>query len=422
MKILHLSTFDSRVGSAIAAYRLHQGLLSIGISSEMFVRTKFGDDKTVVTHSAKWEPLLYRLNASLDSWELRRYPRKKSGMFSIQGGRDLIPCYISRINPHLINLHGVCNSFLQIGTLSKIHKPIVWRLPDMWAFTGGCHYSDNCDYFKDSCGACPHLGSVEENDLSRRTWKRKAKAWENINLTIVTPSSWLADLARSSSLFKNRRIEFIPNGLNTSLYKPTNKLAMRELLNLPKDKHIVLFGAANATSDPRKGFPLLQRALQELSQSKWQDKIELVVFGSSEPENATDFGFQVHYVGKLNDTISLSALYSAADVMIAPSVQENFAATVLESLACGTPCVAFKIGGMPDLIEHQKNGYLAVPYQTNDLAQGIVWVLENQDRHQNLANYAREKVEKEFTRELQARRYLSLYEKVIGSGNSAIPE
>lgn len=420
MKILHISTYDSKVGSAIAASRLHQGLLSIGVSSQMLVRNKFGDDQTVSAYGAGWEQLLYRFNVSLDSRELRRYSHKKPGMFSIQGRYDLIPRHVSRLNPHLVNLHGVCNSFLQIGTLSKIHKPIVWRLPDMWAFTGGCHYSDNCSRFKDSCGACPHLDSKTENDLSRRTWKRKAKAWENVDLTIVTPSSWLAKLARSSSLFKNRRIEFIPNGLNTSLYKPVNKPAIRELLNLPQDKYIVLFGAANATSDPRKGFSLLQIALQELSQSKWQDKIELVVFGSSEPENPVDFGFKSHYVGKLNDTISLSALYTAADVMVAPSVQENFAATVLESLACGTPCVAFEIGGMPDLIEHQKNGYLAVPYETSDLAQGITWVLENQERYRNLASYAREKVENEFTRERQARRYLSLYEEILGSKNVSI--
>lgn len=413
MKVLHLSTFDSRVGSAIAAYRLHQGLQSIGVSSQMLVRTKFGDDCTVQPSNTKWEQLLYRGNTSLDSRALRRYPHKKPGMFSIQGRRDSIAHRVSRIDPHLVNLHGVCNSFFQISTLSKLDKPIVWRLPDMWAFTGGCHYSDNCDRYKESCGACPHLGSNKQNDLSRRTWQRKANAWKDVDLTVVTPSSWLAELARSSSLLKNRRIEFIPNGLNTSLYKPANKPAIRELLNLPQDKHIVLFGATNATSDPRKGFPLLQKALQELSQSKWQQQIELVVFGSSEPEKPTDFGFKSHYVGKLNDTISLAALYSAADVMVAPSVQENFAATVLESLACGTPCIAFKVGGMPDLIEHQKNGYLAVPYHTNDLAQGIAWILEDQERYLKLAYRARAKVENEFTQEIQARRYVSLYEEIL---------
>jgi len=171
----------------------------------------------------------------------------------------------------------------------------------------------------------------------------------------------------------------------------------------------------NATSDRRKGFHLLQPALQSLSKFGWHDRTELVVFGSSQPSNQADLGFKSHYFGKLGDDISLALVYAAADVFVAPSIQDNLPNTVMEAIACGTPCVGFNIGGMPDMIEHQQNGYLAKPYEIEDLAQGIAWVRENPERHQKLSRRAREKTEQEFTLELQARRYLSLFTEILKS-------
>jgi glycosyltransferase involved in cell wall biosynthesis len=182
---------------------------------------------------------------------------------------------------------------------------------------------------------------------------------------------------------------------------------------LPQDKQLVLFGALKATSDKRKGFHLLQPALQDLSKSGWQEGLELVIFGSSAPEKPLDLGFKTHYLGTLSDDLSLALVYSAADVFVLPSTQDNLPNTVLEAIACGTPCVAFNIGGMPDMIEHQKNGYLAQPYKIEDLAQGIAWVLENKERHRKLGDRAREKAEQEFTLEIQARRYLSLFTEIL---------
>jgi glycosyltransferase involved in cell wall biosynthesis len=196
------------------------------------------------------------------------------------------------------------------------------------------------------------------------------------------------------------------------VYKPTNKGVARELLGLPHDKQLILFGSLRTTSDRRKGFHLLQSALQDLSKTDWKDRLELVVFGYSQPENPPDLGFKIHYLGTLNDDLSLTLSYSAADVFVAPSMEDNLPNTVMESMACGTPSVAFKIGGMPDMIEHKKNGYLAQPYEVKDLAQGIVWVLENEERYHKLSYRAREKVEQEFTLEIQAHRYLSLFEEI----------
>ena len=183
------------------------------------------------------------------------------------------------------------------------------------------------------------------------------------------------------------------------------------------DRQIILFGANLATSDRRKGFHLLLPALQKLSQSQWQTRIELVVFGASQPSESPDFGFKTNYIGKLSDDISLSLLYAAADVFVAPSLQDNLPNTVMEALACGTPCVAFKIGGMPDMIEHEQNGCLAQPYEVKDLERGIKWVLEDKERWRKLCDRAREKVEQEFTVDLQAHRYLSLFEEIVSHSN-----
>jgi glycosyltransferase involved in cell wall biosynthesis len=296
---------------------------------------------------------------------------------------------------------------MQIETISKLKRPLVWTLHDMWAFTGGCHYTGDCERYLKSCGGCPQLGSSKNWDLSSWIWQRKAKAWRNLNLTIVTPSTWLANCAKSSSLFKDLQIEVIPNGLDTQTYRPINKRVARELLNLPQDKQLILFGAVRSTSDTRKGFHLLKPALEDLSKSGWKDRLEVAIFGAA--ENQPDFGLKVHYLGHINDDLPLAIIYSAADVMLVPSIQEAFGQTASESLACGTPVVAFNATGLKDIVDHQINGYLAQPFKVEDLAQGIAWVLENPDRHEKLSYHARQKAEQEFTQEIQARRYLSVF-------------
>lgn len=413
VKILHLSTYDTAGGAARAAYRLHQGLQSINIHSQMLVQDKFSDDKTVVPPETNFENSLAKLGHALDALPPKFYRQRQPVEFSTQWPPDLIFPRITRINPDIINLHWINESYLKIETIAKLSKPVIWTLHDMWAFTGGCHYDQECGQYVNSCGACPLIGSNKNFDLSRWIWQRKSKAWKNSHLTIVTPSAWLAKCANSSSLFRDRRIKVIPYGINTQRYKPINRQIVRKVLNLPQDKQLVLFVAVNATSARRKGFNFLQLALQSLCKSGWQDKVELVVIGSSQAENQTDLGFKSHYLGKLSDDISLTQIYAATDVFVAPSIQDNLPNTVLEAIACGTPCVAFKIGGMSDMIEHQKNGYLAQPFEMEDLAQGIAWVLEDKERHQKLCDRAREKVEQEFTQELQARSYVSLYTEIL---------
>ena len=413
MKILHISTKDLEGGAARAAYRLNQGLQQINLDSHMLVQTKVSEDSTIVAPQTLREKSLAMVGGILDTLPPRFYRRDTQISFSTQWLPDVISAQVTRLEPDLINLHWIHNSHLRIETLGKLGRPIIWTLHDMWPFTGGCHYDQNCGRYVESCGACPLLKSNKNYDLSRWIWQRKSQAWKNLDLTIVTPSEWLAKCASSSSLFRNSRVEVIPNGLDLRTYKPIDRQVVRSLLNLPQDKHLVLFGAIKATSDRRKGFHLLNPALQRLCQSGWQDKIELIVVGASQPDNQVDLGFKTHYLGKLSDDISLAQVYAAADIFVAPSLQDNLPNTVVEAIACGTPCAAFKIGGMAEIIEHQQNGYLAQPFESQDLARGIAWILENEERHRQLCTRARAKAEQEFTQELQARRYDSLYSELV---------
>ena len=417
MKIASLSTFDNQGGAARAAYRLHQGLNQIDVESWILCQSKFSQDPKAIgaKTSSGIEQAKTGLRLTLDQLPLKRYKGKSKQLFSPHWLPSDIDARVERLNPDLLNLHWISAGYLNIKDLAKFKQPLVWTLHDMWSFTGGCHYNEDCDKYTAECGACPILGSNKEADLSRQIWQRKHKLWQDLNLTIVTPSRWLGDCAKASSLFGDRRVEVIPYGLDLQTYRPIDRATARKLLKLPQDKQLVLFLSLNATSDRRKGFQLLQPALQQLSQSGWQDKLELMVVGASKPENPPELGFKAHYLGIMKDDLTLALAYSAADVFVAPSIQDNLPNTVLEAIACGTPCVAFKIGGMPDMIEHQSNGYLASPFETEDLAQGISWVLEDSDRLQHLSTSARSKAEQEFALEIQARRYQTLHREILTS-------
>jgi glycosyltransferase involved in cell wall biosynthesis len=320
---------------------------------------------------------------------------------------------VASYKPDIVHLFWVSAGFLRIETLKNIKQPIVWTLHDMWPFTGGCHYDDECGKFRQSCGNCPVLKSEAERDLSRRIWERKRKSWQGVPIVVVATSHWLADMARSSSIFGDQRIEVIPNGIDTEVYKPVDKSAARAAYNLPQDKHLILFSAFGATSDKRKGSQFLVQALEKLSQLGWGAKTELVIIGATKPENPPDLGMNVHYMGQLHDEISQILLYSAADVVVAPSMQENLSNTVMESLSCGTPVVAFNIGGMPDMIDHQINGYLATPFEPKDLADGMMWVLENASRRNMLSQRARETVLERYALHAVVLRYSELYQSLL---------
>ncbi len=409
MKILTVNTSDMHGGAARAAYRLHSALLEQSIESEMLVLRKTSDDYTVKSViETKLTDYITQLYRRLDYNIVQK--RSPKGLFSIaKYSSKTAVRKINEAKADVVHLHWVNGGMLSLEDIEKIKGPIVWSLHDNWAFTGGCHVKWKCDKYMAGCSCCPLLNTNKSTDLSYRVFKRKEKVFSKIkNLTIVGLSRWLYTLSKESILLKSKKHFNLPNPINTIVFKPLNSQFSRELWSLPQDKKLVLFGAMNTTSDKNKGYLELLESLGYLK----LENIELVVFGCSKPEDVPDLGFSIHYVGRLQDDVSLVSLYSAVDVMVVPSLQENLSNAIMESLSCGTPVVAFDIGGNSDMIIHQKNGYLAKPFDTSALAKGIEWVIEN-NNYEDLCNNAREKVVREFDNTVVAKKYIDLYESII---------
>ena len=414
MRILSL-THSTEGGAGRAVYRLHSGFIGAGLNSYLLVNDPEHADPTVLVPNSTLRRALNTLKMPerIDKLFSRHYPNGSSAALAVNLVPDRLSSKIEIINPDIINLNWIGKGFLKIETIGKFKKPVVWTLLDMWPFTGGCFYTEDCDRYSVSCGMCPQLGSKKKNDLSHKVWKRKVKAFENLDITIVSPSSWLSSCARKSSLFQNLPIETIPYGLDTSIFKPIHQEEARRAFNLPQNKRLVLFGAVKATSDPRKGFQLLAPALRRLYDRSSHEDLELVVFGASAPKEPAAFGFKTHYLGFLSDDIALALLYSAADVMVVPSLQEAFGQTASEALACGTPVVAFDQTGVAEIVTHQQTGYLATPFEVEDLSRGIAWVLEDTARLMSLREQARRRAEQEFSLAIQSQRYIELFHQIL---------
>ena len=414
MKILIVNTSDIQGGAARAAYRLHKSLLASGVDSQMLVQGKSSDDYTVIGGNTKVQKAMAKLRPTIDSLPVRRYKNRTKTLFSpSKFGFSGIVDKINEINPDIVHLHWIAGGMMRVEDITRIKAPIVWSLHDMWAFTGGCHYDEECEGYKKSCGNCKVLASDKQNDLSAKIFKRKQKAFASKkDITIVGLSNWLNECSKSSTLLKDKKHINLPNPIDTNIFKPFDEETARELWSLPKNKKLVLFGAMGATSDPRKGFHQLVESLYKMQQT---DAIELVVFGSSEPYNAPDFGFTTHYLGNLVDDISLVTLYSAVNVMVVPSLQENLSNAIMESLACGTPVVAYNIGGNSDMIKHKKNGYLANPFDTGELGFGLEWVL-NSNNYLELCSEARKKVLDNFEGNIVAEEYIKNYKNILFGG------
>jgi len=414
MKILIVNETDIQGGAARAAYRLHKSLIVEGVDSQMLVQSKTTDDYTVIGQESMFKKAIGKLRPILDNLPLRIYKDRTKVWFSpswlpFSG----IVQKINEIDPDIVHLHWVNGGMMRIEEISKINAPIVWSLHDMWPFTGGCHYDNHCGRFKKSCGYCPVLGSEKKRDLSARILSKKNKEYSKIkSLTVVGLSRWIAQCAKSSILFTNRKVVNLPNPINTDVFKPFEQSRALELLGLPKGKKIILFGAMGGTSDQRKGFAKLSRALKNLE----SEKIELVIFGSCEPKKSQGFKQKAHYLGHIHDDVTLCLLYNSADVMIVPSIQENLSNAIMESLACGTPVVGFDIGGNCDMIDHKENGYLAKSYDVMDLSKGINYILDNPD-NKVFANNAREKVMSNFDSKIVSKKFIELYNNILSKSN-----
>ena len=417
MRVLHLNTEEMSGGAARAANRIHKSLLKQGIESKMLVMHKESDDHNVCEFSVGSNKKISKakklINARSDFLWMRFAGVSTRKPWSLN--RPLFDTNIMEFmkDVDIINLHWVNSGMLDVRMLKKINKPIVWTMHDMWPFTGGCHYvSDDCRKFCTSCHDCNQLEGMQKWDISIKVFRTKRKYYPEC-IHLVSPSKWLAEEARKSALLNMMPINVIPNCIEIEKFSPKDKLLARNALGLSKDSKIILFGAMGGASDPRKGFQYLKKAMEILYKRKQRvgKKIELLVFGGDSSDES--FDFPVHYAGRLHDDISLALLYSAADVMVVPSHMDNLPNTIMEALSCGTPCVGFNIGGIPDMIKHGINGFLANPYDEEDLAESILSVLENDERQKFMSKKAREYVIKNFNEKIIAKKYIELYRQCL---------
>lgn len=434
MKVLFVNTNDISGGAARAAMRIMRGVQQSGVEARMFVKYKNTQAEDVVSLSqfvptnivykiCDW--VAQKIKNQWQHWKWRPYKKTKQEAYMSDMRSTRIHGALQKMDYDIVHLHWINLRFLDIGKLAEIKKPIVWTLHDSWAFCGVCHYFIDCEKYQTHCGACPMLGSKKEKDLAYEVFEKKLAAYKNLDLHIVTPSQWLGDCAKRSALLGRFPVHLIPNCIDTDLFRPLSKdeigvIAEREEnavvrrvfseANAEKGlaKPLILYGAMQAATDRIKGFASLLSALQLLDAQGF--KCQLVVFGAEDHELPLKFKhIDVTFVGYIGDSNILAALYSIADVMVVPSLTENLSNTIMESLSCGTPVLAFNIGGNGDMIEHKRNGYLAAERDCQDLAKGIDWCLKN-NTEGALSKNAREKVMNNYTIDIISNQYKRLYE------------
>ena len=404
IKVIHISASD-KGGAGRATYRIHKSLLNTGIKSEIWVNRKKTNDPKVFCPKGKLHKALAYLKPYTRIPFLKLLITKNPILHS---PAIFSSSWIKKINQSdadVVNLHWVQHEMLSISDIGKITKPIVWTLHDMWAFCGAEHISwDN--RWKKGYYKANRPTHEKWFDLNRWTWNRKVKHWKK-PIQIITPSSWLSKYVKESKLMSNWPTRIIANPIDTKFWKPENKIHSRKLFKFTDTDLILLFGTSNSNFVHHKGFDLLKRSLKFLKKKK---NIKLVIFGQDNCKFLPELEIPVMNIGFLKNDKILKSLYCAADLMIVPSRQDNLPNNAIEAQSCGTPVVSFNIGGLVDIIEHQKTGYLAQAFDIKDLANGITWVLEHA-ASKKLGNNARQRSIKKFAEKKIAADYLSIYKK-----------
>ena len=411
MNVLHINYWDDYGGAGKAGYRLHLGLRQLGIESRMLVKRKVTTDPYVaeimppttrwwqrlaefvsdwVTERLGWQYLCYP-----SSFRLLRYPW-------VQGA-------------DVVNLHVVHTNYFSHTVLPRLsrERPVVWTLHDMWAITGHCVYSLDCTRWQTGCGKCPRLADYTALRRDTTAWLWKVKRWlyQRSRLTVVTPSRWLGDLARQSPLLAGVDVFVIPNGLDTDVFRPSDKAPVRQALGIDPESRVVMSGAANP-EDSRKGGHLLLAALNRLDPTLRRQIVLLIVGRGGDAWQAKG-DFKVLLVGPIENERFMAMCYAAADVFVLPTLADNLPNSLLESLACGTPCVSFAVGGVGEVVRSDETGYLARPGDADDLARGIALLLMDDSLRCRLSTQCREVAVREYALEVQAQRYRELYEQLI---------
>jgi glycosyltransferase involved in cell wall biosynthesis len=418
MVVVHISCGEARGGAPISAYRLHRGLRRIGVESRMLVKQKFTTDESVERARGSNPTILQRVRRRLRdeaiAWSFRQY-RGKVESFSDDRAADTDFLPSSLPNADIYNLHWVAG-FLDSPSFFKNvarGKTLVWTLHAMEAFTGGCYYAGSCKGFLEACGECPELTSQNRSDLSASIFRRKRAAYANLspeNFRVVTPSDWLRREALRSALFRNFEVTTIPYGLDTEVFQPRCRATAREIFGIPQDVPIVAFvGSPYQTN--RKGLDLLVRALNSLGE---RTRIGLMSIGDVQlPEPVVGDYFAI---GELRNERLLSFAYSAAELFACPSREDNLPNAVLEAMACGTPVVAFDIGGIPDMVRSGKTGFLVPPQDVRALRDAIEVLLSDEEKRIGFARESRCVAVADYGLEVQARRYQQLYVDFLRAG------
>jgi glycosyltransferase involved in cell wall biosynthesis len=409
MKILHVNHSDSSGGAARAAYRLHQSLRKIGIESRMLVNIANLGDWTVIGPQNKLDKLLNILRPHFAALLLKVFRTKNKILHSLALLYSGKLKKINRGDVDLIHLHWINGEMLSIREIGRINKPVVWTLHDMWAFCGAEHVSYDARWeegYSDANRDNEEFGL----DINKWVWKRKLKNWKK-PMHIVAPSNWMASCVKKSKLLKGWPVTVIQNPIDTKTWAPIERGLARSILGLDEySDSIILFGAMGDIYAHHKGYDLLREALEKLSTKG--GGVKLVIYGQMAPENEERFGIPVKFLGHLCDDIALRLAYSAADLIVVPSRIDNFPSAATEAMSCGTPVVAFKVCGLTDIVEHKKDGYLAEPFNPLDLAEGIQWVLSNNNNN-SLGIAARAKAVKLWDNEIIANIYKELYKNIL---------
>lgn len=415
MKILIVNTSERTGGAAVAANRLMKALNNYGVKAKMLVRDKETDTLTVAelpkSPMKRWHFLWERLVVFC------RLHFSKQHLFEIDianAGTDITNLREFQ-EADIIHLHWINQGMLSLDNINKIlrsDKAVVWTMHDIWPATAICHYTRGCGYFKSGCHQCQLLpGGGSQNDLSTSIWNQKQRMLSEHNISFVACSKWLEGEAKKSALLKNQHIFSIPNPIDTHIYHPQNKQEARQRLGLPTDKQIILFVSQRVTDD-RKGMAYFTAATKQLVETYPNLNATVAILGGHSEDVASQLALPAIPLGYVNDEKRIVDIYNAADVFVLPSLEDNLPNTLMEAMACGVPCVGFKVGGIPEMIDHQQNGYVARFRDADDLAAGMGWVLNNEN-YQELSAQALHKVNTCYSQRSVASRYIEVYNQAL---------
>jgi glycosyltransferase involved in cell wall biosynthesis len=405
MKIAMFSTYDISGGASRACVRLKHGLLlDKRADIRYFVKFKKEESKKTIVLKSK-EVLKDDLEGLINLYFRENRTNLSDTLFSFSFSDIILP----DLKPFdIINLHWI-ETFISLENLYelvKLNKPIVWTLHDMKAFTGGCHYSSNCEKYINECNNCPQLTN-DPKELVTKVFQEKKEIFKNANITIVTPSIWLANEAKKSKIFKNKKIEVIPYGLDTSIFFPRNPRKAKKMFGIDEETIVLSFGVIDH-SEKRKGFKELLEAISLIENKIKNKKITALLFGTS---TDTNLPFKVIHIGHVNDDEKLSYLYSASDIFILPSLEDNLPNTILEALACGTPIIAFDTGGAKDII-NDSNGKIVPKGDIKKLSEEIYNLICDKELREKKGKTGAKLIQNNYSLKHQANAYLKLFHEI----------